>query len=230
MITHHLMVVELRIWRVDALAGALRRMACGRSALRHTPGLRFGKLLGTGSARTFTPWDADLHHWAFLAVWQDRATADAGASTRLVRSWSDSSTEELRVRMLPLSSRGRWAGREPFGPAVVTDWQGPVAAVTRARLRPTRTLSFWRAVPPVVTELAGARGLRCAVGIGEAPIGLQGTFSLWDSADDLTDFAYRSPAHRAAIRRTRPQRWYAEELFARFAVTELTGSYEGQTW
>ncbi|MGV9709558.1 monooxygenase [Gordonia sp. NPDC003424] len=224
-------VVELRIWGVTSVARALRRMAGGRNAIRRTTGLRFAKLLGTGSARTFTPRDADPRHWALLTVWRDRDAADRGASSPLIRSWADISDEEFRVRMRPLVSRGRWARREPFGTgaATGTDWSGPVAAITRARLRPTRALSFWRAVPPVVSELTDAQGLRIAVGIGEAPIGLQGTFSMWDSAADLTTFAYRSPAHRAAIRRTAPERWYAEELFARFAVTDVTGSYEGRT-
>ncbi|MFW0794470.1 monooxygenase [Gordonia sp. CPCC 205515] len=223
-------VVDVRIWGVRSTLGALRRMAGGRRALRQVPGLRFGKLLGTGSARTFTPRDADPHHWALVSVWDDEAAADAGASSQLVRSWTTASTEELSVRLRPLTSRGQWARREPFGaPTGSREWSGPVAAITRARLRPTRALSFWRAVPPVVSELTDAPGLQLALGIGEAPIGLQGTFSLWESAADLTEFAYRSPEHRAAIRRTNPERWYAEELFARFAVTEVSGHYRGHT-
>ncbi len=57
--------------------------------------------------------------------------------------------ERLRLDLRPVVSRGRWSGRQPFGdpvPARATD--GPVAAVTRARLRRRRTLRFWSAVPP----------------------------------------------------------------------------------
>lgn len=224
-------VVDLRIWGVRSVTGALGRMAYGGVGLRRLPGLRFGKLMGTGSARTFTPRDADPRHWALLTVWPDIDAADAAGSSRLIRSWSEASHEELTVRLRPLSSRGRWAGREPFGIGAGRNaaHPGPVAVVTRARLRPTRALSFWRAVPPVVAELGGAPGLRLALGIGEAPVGLQGTFSIWDSATALTDFAYRSTAHRQAIRDTVPKRWYAEELFARFAVLELAGRYQGRT-
>jgi hypothetical protein len=64
-----------------------------------------------------------------------------------------------------------------------------VAAVTRARLRPSRARSFWRAVPAVSADLAAQPGLRLAVGIGEAPMGLQGTFSVWESAAALRRFA-----------------------------------------
>jgi hypothetical protein len=82
-------------------------------------------------------------------------------------------------------------------------------------------VTFWRAVPPVSAELHRADGLRLAVGIGEAPVGLQGTFSLWDSHDALTGFAHRRAAHVEAIRRTAEVGWYAEELFARLAVLDV---------
>jgi hypothetical protein len=103
-----------------------------------------------------------------------------------------------------------------------------VAAVTRARLAVTRSATFWRAVPPVSADLAGRPGLRLAVGIGEAPVGLQGTFSLWESARALRDFAYAGAPHREVVERTEGERWYAEELFARFAVVDAAGSVDGR--
>ncbi|MYR07345.1 monooxygenase [Gordonia sp. SID5947] len=221
----------MRIWGVEHVLSALPRVARSRSALRQLPGLGFGKIMGTGSARTFTPRDADLHHWALLTVWHNPSAAGS-ASDGVIRAWDSACSERLHVTMRPLTSRGRWARREPFGrPSEFDDrdWTGPVAAITRARLRPTRAMSFWRAVPPVVEELDHSPGLRMALGIGEAPVGLQGTFSVWESSEDLTGFAYRSPRHLAAVRRTDPARWYAEELFARLAVTDISGTYQGQT-
>lgn len=223
-------VVELRLWRAERVTPALARTVVGRAALRGVPGLRFVKVLGTGSGRSFTPGDADPHHWALLTVADDEHAARRVAEHRWTRGWDDAAAESLRVRMHPLATRGRWSGAEPFRPAAdeaVGSWSGPVAAITRARLRPTRALSFWRAVPPVVADLERAPGLRLAVGVGEAPVGLQGTFSLWASSARLVDFAYRSEAHRAAVRRTDPARWYAEELFARLAVDDVVGTYRG---
>lgn len=225
-----MLTVELHVWGVERVLPALGRMATGRLALRGTPGLRFAKLLGTGSARTFTPRDADPRHWAALTVWDAPSYADAWERSRLVGGWEDASYERLRVRMTPLAARGRWSRREPFAsPAGDPAWTGPVAALTRARLRPTRATSFWRAVPPVVRELHGSPGLRLALGVGEAPVGTQGTFSLWADTAALVGFAHRSPEHRSAVRRTEPERWYAEELFARLAVHEVDGTYEGRT-
>ena len=71
------------------------------------------------------------------------------------------------------------------------------------------------------------RNLLMATGIGEAPVGLQGTFSLWDSPDSLTAFAHRTPEHQAVVARTPEVGWYAEELFARLAVVEASGSLGG---
>jgi hypothetical protein len=79
-------------------------------------------------------------------------------------------------------------------------------------------------VPPVVADLHRTPGLRFAIGIGEAPIGFQGTFSIWESAQALTEFAYRRAAHAAAIHRTTEEGWYAEALFARFGVIDTTGT------
>lgn len=227
---------ELRVWGTAAVLPALGRMAVGTRRLRAVPGLRFAKLLGIGSGETFRPQDADPGHWALLTVWSDEDARSAFAGSPVVRAWQDAATEELRVAMTPLTSRGRWSGVEPFAePATAPDgsggderWRGPVAAITRARLRTLRTPSFWRAVPPVADDLGSAAGLRVAVGIGESPVGLQGTFSMWESTDALVGFAYRSAAHREVVRRTKPARWYAEEMFARFAVTEASGTYRGE--
>ncbi|MFF5082733.1 hypothetical protein ACFY36_37310 [Actinoplanes sp. NPDC000266] len=107
---------------------------------------------------------------------------------------------------------------------------GMVLSLTRARLRPARALTFWRAIPPVVKELDRAPGLLAYFGMGEAPIGWQGTVSLWSDAADLARFAYRQPEHRAVIARTPTDRWYAEELFARFAVQEISGDRAVLGW
>ena len=99
--------------------------------------------------------------------------------------------------------------------------------MTRARLVPRKAVRFWSAVPPVSADLHRAPGMRMAVGIGEAPLGLQGTFSVWDSSADLNAFAYDRPEHAAVVERTAREGWYAEELFARLAVLSSRGTVDG---
>ena len=99
--------------------------------------------------------------------------------------------------------------------------------LTRATVRPSRWHRFRGSRLPVSRELAGARGLRAVVGIGEAPIGLQATFSIWSDAAAVAAFA-GGPEHRAVVRRTREEGWYGEELFARFAPLGSTGTWDGR--
>ena len=207
---------------------ALWRMARDRGALAATPGLHFARLLGTGDGTTFTLRSADPRHWALVCAWADPGAAADFELSRTARAWSGIAAERLLVHLRPLASRGRWSGQEPFGDPVPRQVAGPVASITRARIRTARSLAFHRAVPAVAADLAGVDGLRLAIAIGEAPVGLQGTFSLWRSADALTDFAHRRAAHAAVVRRTPEEHWYAEELFARFEVLDVEGTYAGR--
>lgn len=222
--------VTLHLWGVSARAvpPALARMGLDRPLLRGTDGLRFWKLLGTGDGRTFTVRDADPYRWGLLTTWDDARAAAAFGASRTARGWDRIATERLVVTMRPLASRGTWAGHTPFGDPAPRRVDGPVASITRARIRTRKALTFWRAVPPVSADLHRVDGLRLAVGIGEAPVGLQGTFSLWSGAEALTEFAHRRNPHLDAIRRTGEEDWYAEELFARFEVLDVEGTFAGR--
>ena len=224
-------LVTLHLWRVPrrAVPAAVLRMARDRSPVRRTPGVRFAKLLGTGDGRTFTARDADPLRWGLLATWTDAAAARAfDDASPVAAGWRRLAEETYRLDLRPVVSRGLWSGRSPFGDPTPVREQGPVAAITRARLSPTRDARFWSAVPPVSAELHRSPGLRAAVGIGEAPVGLQGTFSLWESINAMRDFAHRSAAHVDVVGRTEQEGWYAEELFARFAVLGTAGTLDGR--
>jgi len=219
------MHVTLHLWRVrrQTVPAALLRMATQRDAVRRLPGCTFVKLLGTGRGRTFTPADADPCTWAILACWNTEEQAREFDDSLVVRRWQGGALAMSRFLLVPLSAHGRWSGQEPFGRPARQPWPGPVAAITRARIRTRHLRAFWAAVPPVTGDLLARPGLIGALGIGEAPVGLQGTFSLWRSAVDLQAFAYRGSAHTRVIARTTEVGWYAEELFAQFAVLDSGG-------
>lgn len=223
-------LVTLHLWRVAParVPAALVRMGRDRGAVRRTDGVRFAKMLGTGDGRTFTARDADPLRWGLLATWADADAARAFEDGPVARGWRRLAGEVLRLDLRPTVSRGRWSGRSPFGDPVPVRGDGPVVAVTRARLRARSAARFWSAVPPVSLELHRSPGLRAAVGIGEAPLGLQGTLSLWESAEALRAFAHRGAAHREVVARTPREDWYAEELFARFAVVGHAGTLDGR--
>ena len=211
------MPVTLHVWRIPRrrVGAALLRMA-----LRRTPrGVTFAKFLGTADG--YGPGDADLTRYAAVTV---------SAEPVRLPGWDRLAQARARIELTPLSSRGTWSGRTPFEPAGSARGAGMVLALTRARLRPVKALTFWRAIPPVAREIDAAPGLLAHFGIGEAPVGWQGTVSVWRDAADLARFAYRQPEHRAVIARTPADRWYAEELFARFAVRDISGDRAVLGW
>ena len=202
---------------------ALISMAIDRLRTRMFTGISFSKLLGTGTGRTFTPSDADLTRWGMVVV-IDKDRLDAFDQSSIVTNWRKRSTSEFRALLSPLSSHGLWAKKNPFDfVAPLSNSDAQIAAITRARIKWNKNFIFWKSVPPVVLDLHSNPGLIAAIGIGEAPIGLQGTFSLWQSASALRDFAYKGKAHQVAIAQTESIGWYSEELFARFEVLELRG-------
>lgn len=191
-------------------------MAIDRFALRSHSEITFFKSLGTGAGRTFTPNDSDSKTWALL-ITSESAINDF-REFKPVASWRRFALWEQLFELETISSHGAWAGMKPFTPTQPGSWNGEVATITRARIAWRENLRFWRAVPPVTTSLLANDGLISAIGIGEAPVGLQGTFSHWKSQEALREFAYQSPAHQRAIEQTAERGWYTEELFARFAV------------
>ena len=199
--------------RKKSIPFALLQMALGRRTARALPGVSFAKLMGTGTGKTFTPNDADLQQWAILIVAQDIDVIDRSS---FIKSWKDRSEKFEKFILKPVSSHGFWSKRQPFEISHAPRTGGQVVAITRARLKWSQALRFWRSIPPVVSDLHNSPGLLFSIGIGEAPIGLQGTFSIWQSESALRDFAYKNAPHRVAIADTKKFDWYSEELFARF--------------
>ena len=227
----------------------LSRMGFDRPLLAATAGLWFWKLMGTGKGASMTL-GADLRRWAMFAVWDDESFLDAFLEESEISALRGRlGAETYDLKLTPLRARGAWSGSNPLTvdggdlagqppgaapagmaggrPTALEAGDGPVAVLTRATIRPRRLLRFYRSIAPPAEELAAQPGLLASVGIGEWPLARQGTFSLWESPDAVRAYATGGPGHREVMRRTRAERWYSEELFARFRPFDARGTWDG---
>jgi spheroidene monooxygenase len=208
----------------------IAQMALARRHLRQQRGLLFWKLCGTGTGQGFTL-RPDGRVWAILAAWPSESVARAAlADARVWRGWRARARESWTLILNPTSSRGSWAGVNPFLPdSTPTPVPSQLYAVlTRATLRPLHLLAFWRRVPDVSARIGADPNVAFKIGIGEVPLLHQVTFSVWPDLASMSAFARNDGAHAEAIRAVREGDWFAEELYARFQVLGSLGSWEGR--
>jgi len=204
-------------------------MGTAQRPLQRVAGLRFFKLAGTGADGGFGAWP-NLQRYVLLAVWDSADAADAFfAAHPQWQAYQQRSTEIWTGRLQPLKAHGLWDGVQPFETvAEQADADAPVAVLTRAAIRLHKTPRFWRYVAPTSAAVAHAPGVAAAIGLGELPIVRQATFSLWESARAMQQYAYHDATHREVIKRTRQEKWYGEEMFARFRVLGSEGTWDGR--
>ncbi len=208
------------------------RIMRGGQSFRGIPGLRFAKALGSGFEGGFGLRPSRSRQGVF-AVFDNEAAADRFvAESPTVASFRARTSELCVAKLRAWSSRGTWNGQtlQPSAPVPVAA-QGavPVAALTRASIQPRKALAFWRKAPPAQDSLAQAPGCWLAVGLGEAPLLRQATFSVWESVAAMDAYA-RSGAHLAAIRASALEGYFSESMFTRFVPVALQGRWNGTVY
>ncbi|MEM6826140.1 MAG: spheroidene monooxygenase [Pseudomonadota bacterium] len=203
-------------------------MAIARPALMTMQDIGFWKLCGSGTGEGFTP-VPNTAVWAILATWPDEATARARTGTEpLFRRWRARAEEAWTVFISATSARGAWSGRRPFeasgGVGV-----GPVAALTRATIKPRVLTQFWGRVPDIEEMIGSDPNVIFKIGIGEVPWLHQVTFSIWPDKSAMAAFARENGPHAEAIRAVREGAWFREELYARFRVLGDAGRWGGES-
>lgn len=222
-------IVSLSFFRFDTVAArawAFAMMGFARLSLPKVPEIGFWKLCGSGTGEGFTPLP-NTAVYAILASWPDEATARQWvAEAPIWQRYRRRAAEDWTVYMQTTSARGKWSGRRPFA-AQAGAPPGPLAALTRASVRPAIALKFWRRVPDISRVIGADPNVAFKIGIGEVPLLHQITFSIWPDAESMAAFARASGPHAAAIRAVREEGWFSEELYARFAVLGDSGTWQG---
>ncbi|KAA9006841.1 spheroidene monooxygenase [Histidinibacterium aquaticum] len=208
-------------------AWAFAQMGLARGELRRTPGLGFWKLVGSGTGEGFTP-KPNTAVWGILATWPDEGTARRQtASAPVFRRFARRASESWTTFLAPLSTRGQWSGESPFE-ARERPGSGPLAVLTRAKIRPGIAPKFWSRAPAISRAIGANSDVLFKIGVGEVPWLQQVTFSIWPDADSMARFARRGH-HAEAIRAVRAEGWFREELYARFRVLGDAGTWGGQS-
>ena len=134
----------------------------------------------------------------------------------IIKQYATTAISYSNVLMHTVKSHGMWSKQNPFESSVKFDKTKPFAVITRATIKPMLAYQFWRNVPSVSKSMDKYEELIFSKGIGEFPLLMQATFSLWSDADSMMNYAYSNPKHAEMVKKTRELDWYSEELFARF--------------
>lgn len=205
----------------------LWRVARGPAVLGAVPGLRFARVLGSGWQGGFGL-KPGLDCQGVLATFDTLRAAEAFAfDSAVAAAYAARAEEHFALTLLACSARGAWGGQSMAAVVPAPAAGQPVAALTRAAIRPSRLAAFWRHSPPAEHELQSAPGCRLAVGLGEAPLVRQATFSLWQDTAAMDDYA-RHGAHQRAIQASYQGGYFSEWMFVRFVPVQLRGSWRGR--
>lgn len=211
-------------------AWGLQRYVLGAWPLRGTTGLKLCKVLGSGHDGGFGL-RPSASRQGLMCVFETSAQADDFLrNTSVVAEYRHHGREFLAMTLRATSCRGSWSGVTLPVPAAPPPSGGlPVAALTRASIRPRQASAFWKLAPGTQRSLEQAEGCRLAVGLGEAPVLRQATFSVWESVDAMNRYA-RTGAHQAAIAAAWQHGFFSESMFARFVVEHIDGVWKGRRY
>lgn len=210
------------------------RLVQGPSALRDTPGLRFAKVMGSGHDGGFTLRPSTTHQ-GLVCLFAQAEQAIAFVAGAQVRQMRERARESWAGLLAVSSARGSWDGcawgetpTTALGPYAAAPVDGPLAALTRASIRPAKAATFWRMAPATQASLWQAPGCEIAAGLGEAPLLRQCTFSLWRDLPSMDDYA-RQGAHQQAIAASYRNRFFSESMFVRMRLLASHGQWKGHS-
>lgn len=223
-------IVSLSFFRFRSLSQrlwAFTQMGIARPGLARVPDLGFWKLFGSGTGEGFTP-VPNTAVYAILCTWPSPEIARIRLEeTSVFQRYRNHASEHWSVLLEAASVRGNWSGQAPFAPSGSVD--GPLAALTRATIRPRNALKFWGRVPSISAAIGSDPHVAFKIGLGEVPWFHQVTFSIWPDTDSMAAFARQGGPHHKAIEAVRAEDWFSEELYARFRIVGEAGTWEGRS-
>lgn len=207
------------------------RMAQGTGTIKELPGLRFAKVMGSGHGGGFSL-RPSASHQGLVTVFDERSQAEDFLNGAYVSACRERSREWWSCVLAIDSARGEWDGQvfssTPHAAnddGVIADAEPALAVLTRASIRPAKAMAFWRFAPAAQADLQSAPGCMLAMGLGEAPLVRQCTFSLWRDTPSMLGYAHGG-AHQTAIEAAYKHGFFSESLFMRMRVLHQQGQWK----
>lgn len=184
--------------------------------------------MGTGKNGSFDIWP-DLQQWSIMLFYAKEQSINKSLKEfnkdllgSFIIKWLKTSKAKIRfIHLEPYAGHGTWNKKSFVNQRKSHETPaGKIAVLTRATIRFSKLIAFWKAVPSTSFQLDQQPGFIFSVGVGEVPLKKQATFSIWESEEAMKSYAYKMRAHQEVIKRTRSEQWYSEEMFLRFEVLE----------
>lgn len=209
------------------------RLVQGPGALKETAGLRFAKVMGSGHGGGFSLRPSASHQGLITVFEQEQQALEFLAGTYVAQA-RERARECWSAVLAVDSARGEWdaqpwastpAASLSTSAASGADKPQPLAVITRASIRPAKAMAFWRYAPAAQSDLQKAPGCTLAIGLGEAPLVRQCTFSLWRDTPAMLAYAHAG-AHQNAIEAAYRHSFFSESLFVRMRVLNQQGHWQ----
>jgi hypothetical protein len=224
------------------------RLVAGATPYKDVPGLTMVKVMGSGHGGGFSLRPSATHQ-GLICTFSHLDLALKFLDSSAVQSYRSRARECWAGVLSVQSARGHWdkqawqaSSPQALGSSGESQEQGdpgqglaglpipgPFAVLTRASIVPTKAMAFWRYAPAAQADLGQAPGCLLAMGLGEAPLVRQCTFSLWQDTAAMLQYA-RQGAHQVASAAAHKHQFFSESLFVRMQVLQMAGVWQGRSF
>ena len=211
------------------------RMVAGGAPYKQVPGLTTVKVMGSGHGGGFSLRPSPSHQ-GLICTFTHLDLALQFLDSPAVQAYRSRARECWTGVMAVQSARGHWdkqawqaSSAQALGQHKGSDesLRAPFAVLTRASIVPSKAMAFWRYAPAAQADLSQASGCLLAMGLGEAPLVRQCTFSLWRDTGAMVQYAQQG-AHQLASAAAYKHQFFSESLFVRMQVLQMAGVWQGQ--
>jgi hypothetical protein len=213
------------------------RLVAGATPYKEVPGLTMIKVMGSGHGGGFSLRPSATHQ-GLICNFSHLDLALRFLDSPAVQAYRSRAREWWTGVMSVQSARGHWDKQawQATSPEALGQHTGseeaqraPFAVLTRASIVPTKAMAFWRYAPAAQADLSQAPGCLLAMGLGEAPLVRQCTFSLWKDTGSMLQYAQQG-AHQVASAAAYKHQFFSESLFVRMQVVQMAGVWMGRSY